>query len=241
MGSVTRRLDQKLYPAFERNWDDRLFRDRILIHLEQSPMDILDLGAGAGIVEQMNFRKVAAHVCGVDPDPRVVNNPYLNEGKVGFGEAVPYPDEHFHLVFADNVLEHLPKPEKVFFEVHRVLRPGGLFLAKTPNKWHYMPLIAQLTTHRFHQRINRKRGRASENTFPTQYLANTTKAIMNLAALAGFEVVQLDLIEGRPEYLRFTTPTYLVGWLYERLVNTVPGLEKFRIVMIVELRKPIAR
>jgi hypothetical protein len=31
-------------------------------------------GAGAGIVQQMNFRGLAARVCGVDVDPRTVNN-----------------------------------------------------------------------------------------------------------------------------------------------------------------------
>ena len=45
--------------------------------------------------------------------------------------------------------------------------------------------------------------------------------------------------EGRPEYLRFSAPTYLLGWLYERLVNKVPGLWRFRVLLIAELRKPV--
>jgi hypothetical protein len=31
----------------------------------------------------MNFRGIARRVCGVDPDPRVVSDPYLDEGKRG--------------------------------------------------------------------------------------------------------------------------------------------------------------
>ena len=59
-----------------------------------------------------------------------------------------------------------------------------------------------------------------------------------LATRAGLEVVRIDLIDGRPEYLRFSAPTYLLGWLYERLVNRVPGLARLRVLLVVELRKP---
>ena len=45
------------------------------------------------------------------------------------------------------------------------------------------------------------------------------------------------MIEARPEYPRFAAPTYLLGWLYERLVNRVPGLARLRVLLVVELRK----
>ncbi|EGV20657.1 Methyltransferase type 11 [Thiocapsa marina 5811] len=103
----------------------------------------------------------------------MVENPYLDEGRVGVGESIPYPDGSFDLVFADNVLEHLPDPARVFAEVARVLRPGGVLLGKTPNKWRYVPLIAQLTPHAFHRWVVRWRGRASDDVFPTGYRANS--------------------------------------------------------------------
>ena len=34
-----------------------------------------------------------------------------------------------------------------------------------------------------------------------------------LAAGAGLEVVRIELVEGRPVYLRFAAPTDLLGWL----------------------------
>jgi SAM-dependent methyltransferase len=238
MSSAIRWLDEKLYPSHTKNWDDTLFRERILSHLSKgTPKDALDLGAGAGIVAQMNFKRIARRVCGVDPDARVVDNPQLDEGRVGFGESIPYADGQFDVVFADNVLEHLPHPEKVFAEVFRVLRQGGVFLAKTPNKWHYMPTIARMTPFMFHQWLNRTRGRDVEDTFPTRYLANTPGDIQRLAARTGFTVETIDLIEGRPEYLRFSTLSYLGGWMYERLVNITPLLSRFRIMLVAELRK----
>jgi len=229
-------LDRIFYPTFQDNWDDALFREEILSVIRPY-QHVLDLGAGAGIVAQMNFRGRAARICGVDPDTRVESNPYLNEGKIGVGESIPYPDLSFDVVFADNVLEHLDDPPAVFSEIHRVLKPGGLFLAKTPNRWHYMPIIAQLTPHAFHQFFNRLRGRTSRDTFPTRYKVNSPGAVRRQAAMAGFEVEGIRLSEGRPEYLRMTFPTYLLGLVYERLVNGIPLLSRFRVLMIVRLRK----
>jgi len=221
----------------EDHWDDRAFRERILDHLSQQAMEVLELGAGAGVVEQMDFREEAARVCGIDPDERVVRNPHLDEAKVGVGEAIPYPDASFDLVFACNVLEHLERPRAVFQEVRRVLRPGGVFLAKTPNRWHYVPLIASLTPRGFHEWVNRLRGREEGDTFPTLYRANTPRAVRRLGAATGFSVDTIELLEGRPEYLRITPPSYLVGWMYERAVNLVPPLSRFRVVLMVELRR----
>jgi len=229
-------LDRVSYPTFQGNWDDALFREEILSVIRPN-QHILDLGAGAGIVAQMDFRGRAARVCGVDPDTRVQSNPYLDEGKIGVGESIPYADSCFDVVFADNLLEHLDDPPAVFSEIHRVLKPGGLFLAKTPNRWHYMPIIAQLTPHAFHQFFNRLRGRTPSDTFPTRYKVNSPGAVRRHAAMAGFEVEGIRLSEGRPEYLRMSFPTYLLGLVYERLVNRIPFLSKFRVLMIVRLRK----
>jgi SAM-dependent methyltransferase len=229
-------LDQWLYPEHGGNWDDTLFRERVLRRLTPSAV-VLDLGAGAGIVEQMNFKGCAARVCGVDLDPRVVTNPMLDEGRVGNASDIPYKDMQFDLVFADNVVEHLADPLASFNEVFRVLKPGGVFLFKTPNRAHYMPFIARSTPHGFHQFINRLRGRDEADTFPTLYRANTAVAIGRVAEFAGFEVQRLEHVEGRPEYLRLTWPTYLLGAAYERLVNATERFAGYRILLIAELHK----
>lgn len=236
MSGVVNWLDARLYPQFGDNWDDGFFRQRIMSHLTKESM-VLDLGAGAGIVSQMDFRGCARRVCGVDLDPRVVENPYLDEGKVADGASIPYENATFDVVFADNVMEHLASPEEVFREIARVLKPGGVLLFKTPNKTHYMPLIARLTPHSFHEFFNRIRGRADADTFPTLYLANSRSQVAGLAERTGFEVQRLDLVEGRPEYLRMTAATYLIGWAYERLVNLSEVFAPLRILLVAELRR----
>jgi SAM-dependent methyltransferase len=51
-------------------------------------------------------------------------------------EPLPFPDAHFSLVTFSEVLEHLPL-ERVNFvlsEIARVTRPGGIFVASSPNQ-----------------------------------------------------------------------------------------------------------
>jgi SAM-dependent methyltransferase len=237
MGTLTGWMDAKCYPSFKSNWDDDLFRDEVLSVLKPE-YSLLDLGAGAGIVPQMNFRGRVARACGVDPDERVRANPFLDDGRVGTGEALPYPADTFDVVISDNVVEHLTTPAQVFAEVARVLKPGGLFLFKTPNRRHYVATIARMTPHRFHQAYNRMRGRQAEDTFPTQYRANTRADVDKAAKAAGLVVDSVRFVEGRPEYLRSFSLGYLAGWAYERAVNASSLLESFRVILVARLRKP---
>lgn len=237
MSRLTRWIDQRFYAQYEQNWDNQLFRRRILERIRPEHV-VLDLGAGAGFVKAMDFKGRVRRICGVDLDPRVVDNPMLDEGRLADAGTIPYNDASFDVVFSDNVLEHLAEPEKVFAEVKRVLKPGGLFLFKTPNKHHYMPLIARLTPHGFHVLVNRWRGREAEEVFPTLYRANSRGAILNLAQATGMKVVTIERIEARPEYLRFAGLPYLVGLAYERLVNSSRLFEPLRILLIGVLQKP---
>lgn len=234
--SVADWLDQTRYSDFQDRWDDTMFRRFVLDRID-STTHLLDLGAGAGIVPEMNFKDHAERVCGVDPDPRVVDNPYLHEGREGVGESIPYEDESFDVVICDNVLEHLDRPTEVFAEVRRVLKPGGRFVAKTPNFWHYVAIGATVTPHWFHQRFNAARGRMEVDTFPTRYRANTKRDLRKLANATGLELVHCDRIEGRPEYLRRWWPAYLLGSAYERLVNSSKLFENFRVLLMMEMRR----
>jgi SAM-dependent methyltransferase len=236
MSVLTEWMDRQWYPEYSRNWDDALFRRTILSQVRPEHV-VLDLGAGAGIVPAMNFKGLASKVYGVDLDRRVVANPFLDEGRVSDAGRIPFGNDQFDIIFSDNVLEHLEQPLEVFREVERVLKPGGLFFFKTPNKWHYMPTVARLTPHWFHQFVNKIRGRAEVDTFPTRYCANSRHTIQRLAGATGLELVSLEAFEGRPEYLRIFAITYLIGMVYERLVNSSDAFKMFRIVLIGSMKK----
>ena len=230
-------LDRFLYPGFSDHWDDWLFRREILKYLNSSTV-LLDLGAGAGILPQMDFRDHVGLACGIDIEPCVLNNPFLHEARVGNVEQLSWAAKTFDVVVSNNVLEHLSQPETVLSEVCRVLKPGGVFLAKTPSSLHYVALLARCTPHRFHQWFNEKRGRAAKDTFPTRYRANSVGRLRRYCLSAGLLVKDIQHIEGRPEYLRFSVPSYLVGAFYERVVNSTRILSSFRVVLIAVMRKP---
>lgn len=231
MSAAIRWLDNRFYPTLSDNWDDSLFRSLVEQHINAQTV-LLDLGAGAGLVRQMNFRGQVASVVGIDPDPRVLDNPHLDEATVGLADSLPFGNASFDVVVADNVLEHLENPDAVFGEVARVLRPGGTFLFKTPNVHHYVPLIARLTPTAFHRRYNRLRGRSWVDTFPTRYRANCRRDIVRLCRASGLALDALRFVEGRPEYLRLSAVTYVPGILYERLVNSTRLLEGLRVVLL---------
>jgi SAM-dependent methyltransferase len=229
-------IDHKFYPEFNDHWDDTLFRKIILRYLHRD-MILIDVGAGPGNVKQMNFKGLFKKVVGIDPDNRVLLNPYLDEAKIAFGEDIPYQDETFDMVISDNVWEHVSDPENFLKGVKRVMKPNGLYFAKTPNIFHYMPVIAKLTPHGFHELYNSLRGRSDNDTFETHYKLNSKSAITHYAKKVGFEVFYYHSYEGRPEYLRLSSFTYFLGMVYERIVNLSNVFERFRLVNVVGLQK----
>jgi SAM-dependent methyltransferase len=237
MTTLIEKLDSRFYPNHPRGWDDSIFRNIICSRLTQTDT-LLDFGAGRGANPRLSFQSEAAKICGVDLADEVFENPYLDEAKLLENGKIPYPENTFDLIISSYVLEHLEDPVSVFQELLRVLKPGGFFVARTPNKYHYVPIIAATTPHRFHEYINKKRGRKEEDTFPTYYRANSKGQIYRLANESGFEVDAIELFDGRPEYMRFNVFTYSVGYLYERIANSTEALAWMRPLLIVTLQKP---
>jgi len=61
-----------------------------------------------------------------------------------------FPDEHFDLVFSNQVLEHVTDPEAVIADVSRLTKPGGTFISAFPvtETW-YEGHIGLYFVHRF--------------------------------------------------------------------------------------------
>ena len=162
-------LDKIFYPNSKDNWDDKIFRKEILLEIKTN-YNILEIGAGSGRILEMNFKGKCKKVFGVDIDKRVLENDLIDEAYLGLADSMPYfEDNFFDLIYCNNVLEHVELPHLFYKEISRVLKSGGIFMAKTPNKYHYVPIIASITPIGFHKFYNKLRGREYDDTFPTFY------------------------------------------------------------------------
>ena len=228
-------------------WQDRLYRDEAsrdpvqqflnILNSYLSPnAEVIDFGAGAGR-NAYDIKGRVNRIIGVDLSPRVLENPLLDQGVICDVSNLPFPDASFDLGFSIYVLEHIRQPEQFTREVARVLKPGGYFLAMTPNRYHYVTLASSLTSTRFHKRLNALRGRDENDTFPTQYLMNTRRTLSAHFERAGFSVERMSTIEVQPNYLTFSTPTFLFGAAWERLVNATELLAALRVNIICVMRK----
>jgi SAM-dependent methyltransferase len=161
----------------------------------------------------------------------------LDQGVVANVYDLPFESNRFDVAFAIYVLEHVDNPERIVREIHRVLRPGGRFFALTPNRYHYVSLMAAHTPTRFHRWYNQRRGRSEDDTFPTHYRMNSRGALRRQFGTAGFDPLCLSTIEVQPNYLTFCTPAFLLGAAYERLVNSTKWLSFCRVNIIGVFRK----
>ena len=53
--------------------------------------------------------------------------------RANLNENLPFENESFDVVHANQVLEHLPETDRFIKEVHRILRPNGYTVISTPN------------------------------------------------------------------------------------------------------------
>jgi ubiquinone/menaquinone biosynthesis C-methylase UbiE len=93
---------------------------------------LLDLGCGAG-ENSVYFSKLGAKCVASDYSPGMVEtalklaevNGVKVEGRVINAMDIDYPDNTFDIVYAANLLHHIPDPLMTIREIHRVLKPGG--------------------------------------------------------------------------------------------------------------------
>jgi len=116
-------------------WD----RVHLCVELAARRTNILDIGFGSGIVEDLIFeRNGETKVSGIDIAKESVKKirGKLPKGQFHVGSilALPYRRSTFDCVLALEVMEHI-RPSNTFIaldEVFRVLRKGGVFIVSVP-------------------------------------------------------------------------------------------------------------
>jgi SAM-dependent methyltransferase len=153
----------------------------------QSGERVLDLGCGDGQLTQ-RIAATGAIVTGVDASPSMVaaaraRGVAVNEAPA---ESLPYPDGTFDAVFSNAALHWVRDQDSMMAEVHRVLKPGGRFVAEMGGHGNIaairVALIAVLARHGFGDRED------GVNYYPTP------EAYARRLARHGFNVEQMALI-----------------------------------------------
>jgi SAM-dependent methyltransferase len=95
---------------------------------------LLDIGFGAGAFLQ-GAAGAGWNATGIEVSEPACRHARSLGLEVFHGELseAHYPNEHFDVIVASEILEHVAQPKPLMREVARILRPGGLFWATTPH------------------------------------------------------------------------------------------------------------
>jgi ubiquinone/menaquinone biosynthesis C-methylase UbiE len=216
------------YKAMRPGWRSSGERLEALVRSHLNPRShVLDLGCGRGGVVEVFWRDVQLAV-GLDPDvPSLAEHRSHGMPVIrGDGEHLPFASESFDLIVCLWVLEHIERPDDVFGEVRRVLKPGGHFVFLTPNLRNPMLLLNRLAKalpQAQRQIVSRVYGRVEADTFPVRYRANTEKAIRALAKGNSLEIASLEAIPD-PTYLAVNRLMFRASVLSERMLPRTSGV-----------------
>jgi SAM-dependent methyltransferase len=195
---------------------------------------ILDLGCGDGQLTQ-RIAATGAHVVGVDASAEMVAASRargIAADQAG-AEALPYADDSFDAVFSNAALHWVRDQDAMMFEVHRVLKPGGRFVAEMGGHGNVAAIqVAFTAVLARHGYGDREEG---VNYYPTP------RAYRSRLELNGFHVEQMALIP-RPTPL---AESGMAGWLRTFRRGVLDGLpEAIRETVVhetVALLAPVLR
>jgi SAM-dependent methyltransferase len=162
---------------------------------------VLDVGAGCGHYDYAaRLKPIVGHIVGVDPSPSILGNQAMDERfQSTLEEFAPTHRQHFDVVVASYVVEHVSSPLGFLTAMRECLKPGGSAFILTPNVVHYFGGSAFLA-HRLHVDewvVRRIRDQATlhDHHFPVQYRMNSRGRVARFAVRAGFRTLEFRMLD----------------------------------------------
>jgi len=173
---------------------------------------VLDFGAGRGAAYYQdpsfyrkslrNLRGEGRRVVGVDVDPVVSTNPYIDEAVViDVASPLPFPKDTFDLIVSDSTFEHVSDATRIAYELDRVLKVGGWICARTPNRNGYVALMNRIVPAGVARRLvlSAQPDRKIEDIFPAHYRMNTLATLNALFPADRYEHMSFAF-DSEPRY-----------------------------------------
>ena len=168
------------------------YYEALMLRLVTADTSWLDVGCGRAIFpSNPRLAKLLADrarlLVGVDPDETLDENPFVHERVRSEFES--YNGEHrFDLVTLRMVAEHVTNPGAVLDSIRRAIKPGGLVVIYTVNRFSPVPIITHFTPFSLHHVAKRILWNTeTKDTFPTAFRMNTRKRLRELFEGHGFK------------------------------------------------------
>lgn len=207
--------------------DERYFAGARHDMIERLPFDpqasILEVGCGSGETGALALeRRRARRYVGIElmPDPAAQAKNVLSEVLVGDVEEMelPFHAAEFDGLILSEVLEHLREPEELLCKLARLVRPGGMVLASSPNISHWK-VQRELLMGRFPQ--------ADRGVFDRTHLRwFTPQSFSDMFERAGFRVVAVGPVRRFSRRQRLLLQ--LLGQRFRHLLMTQIAIEAVR-------------
>jgi len=205
---------------------------------------VLVVGGGTG-AESFAMIERGAEVVAIEPNEAAITilrmkadlrQEKQNPGLMGIGEALPFRDGHFDLVFCYTVLEHTLDPERVVDEMIRVARVGGRIFIETPDYRHFYEPHYKMTMPMFAPKLLlrcwlRLKGRPGGFLRSLRFV--TSRQLRNMFQERPVTAMQVIHSWPRSWQTNPTTQTRLTKWLTRTF-----GFQRDQYWLLQKLEKP---
>ena len=204
-------LAQRLKDKFFRQDHPYAVFEREVRRLLKPEHTLLDAGCGRTAPVLAKYRGGARRLIGIDMVEFESGIDGLELHRCNLG-SIPLQDDCVDIIMARSVMEHVTDPARVYAEMYRVLKPGGIFIFLTANLWDYASIIAKIVPNALHPWIvSKTEGREEQDVFPIAYRTNTRRAVDRWARQAGFELVSFSYLGQYPSYFMFNGFLFLLA------------------------------
>jgi ubiquinone/menaquinone biosynthesis C-methylase UbiE len=150
---------------------------------------LLDVGCGTGLILDL-AHDLFEELDGIDITPEMLGKvtPRPNvKTQIASAEATPFPGGTFDMVTAYGVLHHIEELGRLFREVRRTLKPGGVFYAdESPSQHYFDALVALNPRSPMADTVRRERERVVSDPAEYQRLYEIPAEIVQRAMVQNF-------------------------------------------------------